>query len=48
MKKEEKITPRDQMENHRTEKFTQSQLEETSKEKDNIKDYNRAWEDDRL
>jgi hypothetical protein len=48
MKKEKKNTARGQITIQGTEKLTQSQQAETSKEKDNIKNYDRAWEDDRL
>lgn len=44
MKKEDNITPRIQTNTNKT----QNQAEKTIKEKDNIKDYDRAWEDDRL
>lgn len=44
MKKDEKIMTNEQLKNN----STQSQAEQTLKGKDNIKDYNRAWEDDRL
>jgi hypothetical protein len=44
VKKEEKILTNEQLKNN----STQSQAEQTLKGKDNIKDYSRAWEDDRL
>ncbi|MDQ0200381.1 hypothetical protein [Neobacillus ginsengisoli] len=44
MKKDEKIMTNEQLKNNNT----QSQAEQTLKGKDNIKDYSRAWEDDRL
>lgn len=48
VKKEETVTTRDQMKNNANQKFTKVPLEDTLKSKDNIKDYDRAWEDDRL
>lgn len=48
MKKKAKVTPRDQMKNNANETFTKIPLEDTLKGKDNIKDYDRAWEDDRI
>ncbi|MBO9128382.1 hypothetical protein [Bacillus sp. 165] len=48
MEKKEKSTPRNRTEQHKKEKFMQSQIEENSKGKEAIQDYNRAWEDDRL
>lgn len=44
MKKTATVRPKDQMKSNATEKFTKDSL----KNKDNIKDYDRAWEDDRL
>lgn len=44
MKKDEKSMPNEQLKNN----STQIQAEQTLKEKENIKDYDRAWEDDRL
>ena len=48
MKNKKKYTVRSRMTNYGCERLTQSQQEETSKEKQDIKDYDRAWEDDRL
>jgi hypothetical protein len=48
MKNKKKYTVRSRRTNHGFERLTQSQQEETSKEKQDIKDYDRAWEDDRL
>lgn len=43
MQKDKKNTTNVQLKNAK-----QSQAEQTLKETDNIKDYDRAWEDDRL
>ena len=44
MKKEDKL----QNSNQTNSKRNQSQAGQTVNQNDNIKDYNRAWEDDRL
>lgn len=44
MKKEDKVSAKSQMNT----KSVQSQAEQTLKPNNNIKDYSRAWEDDRL
>jgi hypothetical protein len=48
VRKEETVTPRDRIENNTDKKFTKTPLKDTLKDKSNIKDYDRAWEDDRL
>jgi len=48
VKKKATITPENQMKKNTNEKFIKSSLEDTLKDKNNIKDYDRAWEDDRL
>lgn len=45
MKKDVKVTQEDKMENQRPDETIQNQM---SKATDNIKDFDRAWEDDRL
>jgi hypothetical protein len=48
VKKEKKTPQRDNLNNDKSEDFTQSLVVDTTSKTDNIVDYNRAWEDDRL